>query len=51
MPDMATVAPSNSNTNDTVVLVGKPQVLNRSSTMMSVDITARKTVNTSMRVK
>ena len=41
------VPPSNSNTSETVVEVGMPSVLNMSSTITSVTITARKTVITS----
>ena len=41
------VPPNNSNTSDTVVEVGMPSVLNMSSTMTSVTITARKMVITS----
>ena len=39
---MATAAPNNSNTIDTVVEVGIPKVLNTSSNKMSVIITAIK---------
>ena len=41
------VPPRSSNTSDTVVDVGKPSVLNMSSTITSVTITARKIVITS----
>ena len=41
-----TAAPSNSNTRDTVVEVGKPKVLNKSSRMTSVSITARNNIIT-----
>ena len=44
-------APSNSNTKETVVEVGMPSVLNTSSTMTSVTITARKMVITSLKEK
>ena len=37
-------APNNSNTRDTVVEVGMPKVLKRSSRMTSVSITARKRI-------
>ncbi len=37
----ATAAPSSSNTSETVVEVGSPKVLNRSSRITSVSITAR----------
>ena len=43
--------PSNSNTNDTVVEVGIPSVLNTSRMMTSVTMTARKSVITSSKVK
>ena len=42
----ATAAPSNSNTSDTVVEVGRPKVLNKSSRITSVSITARKRIIT-----
>lgn len=41
------VPPNSSNTSDTVVEVGRPNVLNMSSTMTSVTITARNIVITS----
>ena len=41
------VPPRSSNTNETVVEVGIPSVLNMSRTMMSVTMTARKIVITS----
>ena len=41
------VPPRSSNTSDTVVEVGSPSVLNMSSTMTSVTMTARKMVITS----
>src|SRR5690606_30858236 len=40
----ATAAPNNSKTRETVVDVGNPKVLNRSSSIMSVSITARKSI-------
>ena len=43
--------PNNSNTSETVVEVGIPNVLNTSSTMTSVTMTARKSVITSSKVK
>ncbi len=45
------VAPSSSNTSDTVVEVGNPQLLKVSSTKMSLAITAMKMVITSRKVK
>ncbi len=42
-----TVPPNSSKTSDTVVEVGMPSVLNTSSTITSVTMTARKTVITS----
>ena len=47
----ATAAPSSSNTIDTVVEVGIPKVLKRSSKMMSVSITARKMTMISSKTK
>ncbi len=45
-----TVPPNSSKTRDTVVEVGMPSVLNISSTMTSVTMTARKIVITSWNV-
>ena len=49
--ETATAAPSSSKTIDTVVDVGRPKVLNRSSRMTSVNMTARKMVSNSGMVK
>ncbi|CCZ12667.1 conserved domain protein [Prevotella sp. CAG:1092] len=43
--------PSNSNTNETVVDVGIPRLLNMSSTITSVTITAKNTIITSWKEK
>jgi len=40
--DIATAAPNSSKTMETVVEVGKPKVLNKSSKMTSVSMTAKK---------
>lgn len=42
--ETATAAPNSSNTNDTVVEVGKPKVLNRSKSTTSVSITVKKSI-------
>ena len=49
--DTATAAPKSSNTMDTVVDVGKPCALKRSSRRMSVSMTAIKIVMSSGMVK
>ena len=51
MSETATAAPSSSKTIETVVEVGMPNVLNRSSSRMSVSMTARKMVISSGMVK
>ena len=49
--DIMNAAPSSSKTSDTVVEVGIFSVLNRSSTITSVIITATNTIITSLNVK